>query len=162
MSVLGPVVFLVFKDNRRKMFCFIKQFKDQLHRHRIYIWRTRNFELLQQTENKFKKDKHLTFWRQSSKRPPRKVIMFPIYQFEAFYLVVTRQYKTQSIRKLQQYLLQRARSWDNVASTLIKRHDVATTFIRRCINTMCPLGRVSVLPLALQFNVWQWSRISLY
>ena len=45
--------------------------------------------------------------------------------------------------------------WDNVASTSMQRHDVASTLMRRCacINVMFPLGKV--VRLHLSRSVWQ-------
>ena len=40
----------------------------------------------------------------------------------------------------------------NVGSTSMQRHDVASTFRRRCINVMCPLGFVTVYN-----NNWHWN-----
>ena len=41
----------------------------------------------------------------------------------------------------------------NVASTSMQRHDVASTLRQRCINVMCPLGRIWQIVLMQVFNV---------
>ena len=44
----------------------------------------------------------------------------------------------------------------NVVSMSMQRHDVASTLMRRCINVMCPLGRLQIS------NVFRWQCFSCF